>query len=124
MPTTDTPTPEVVADEAMIAPAVPAGQPLDVVPVASFRTRQAPNRKNRRTDFHLWGEFAFAPKQTVKAYSHRATGSLLFVMPDNSAYEVQVPVVANQVFRHWLQKQPSEAERSAAVDEAEPASPL
>lgn len=106
---------------------VPAGTPLDVVPVASFRTAQAPNRKSRRTDYHHWGDFAFGPKQTVKAYSHRTSGSLLFVMPDNSAYEVQVPVVGNQVFRHWSQKQWADqggTEPEEADPEKEPTPPV
>lgn len=89
--------------------------PPTVVPVASFRLAQTPNRANRRGQYHEWDAYAFAPKETVRAYTHKKTGSLLLVMPDGSGYEVKLEVVASQVYRHWKLPKQADSDRGEGV---------
>lgn len=74
---------------------------LEIVNVAAVKLRLAPNRKNRATFYTELGEFMM-PEGVVRLYANRHSGSLLFTMPDNSAYTIDSGVAATQCYKYWL----------------------
>lgn len=62
----------------------------------------APNRKQRRTDFNEVVSFPLeGHKNKLRVFNQKSTGVLLFVMPDDTVYEVNPKMVINQVLSHW-----------------------
>ncbi|GAB3956687.1 hypothetical protein GCM10028805_47320 [Spirosoma harenae] len=76
----------------------------EICPVASVRQdkSQMPNRKSRRTDYVELGSLNY-DEGTVKCLAHKRSGSLLFVMPDETGFYIDTAIAGNQAYKYWKQ---------------------